>query len=102
MTRVRIYHDFNKLDTGDVVADSKPQFSIAPLICRGTADDLERLGIELHDGMLVTLYQPDDVDKHGNPDCLEVDAVVRRASSDEFWIGEFESSQLCYASEKDR
>lgn len=98
MTRVRIYHDFNKLDPD---AGHFGWTTVrAPLVCRGTADDLERLQIELHDGMLVTLYQPDDVDHHGNPDCLEVDATVRRSAKNDYWVGEFIYSELCYRSEK--
>ena len=100
MTRVRIYHDFNNLEGNEPYDANKSQTVRAPLVCRGTADDLERLQIELHDGMLVTLYQPDDVDKHGNPDCLEVDAVIRHSAKGDHWVGEFTFSQLCYASEK--
>lgn len=98
MTRARIYHDFNKLDPD---ADELGWTTVrAPLVCRGTADDLERLKIELHDGMLVTLYQPDDVDQQGNSDCLEVGATIRRSAKGEYWVGEFVYSELCYRLEK--
>jgi hypothetical protein len=51
-------------------------------------------------GMLVTLYEPDDVDEDGNPDCLEVDAVVKRDPTGRYWVGEFDSDELDYASKK--
>ncbi len=98
MSRVRVYHDFNRLE-GDPPNEGNIRRTVcALLVCRGTADDLSRLGIELHDGMLVTLYEP-DADTAGNPDCLEVDAVIRRDQSGRYWVGEFDFAALCYASE---
>jgi hypothetical protein len=98
MNRVRIFHDFNTLEGDPPYEGGVHQTVRAPLVCRGTADDLARLGIELHDGMLVTLYEP-EVDNDGNPDCLEVDAVIRRDRSGGYWVGEFDFAELCYASE---
>ncbi len=86
MSRVRVYHDFNRLE-GDPPNEGNIRRTVcALLVCRGTADDLSRLDIALRDGMLVTLYEP-DVDNDGNPECLEVDAVIRRDRSDRYLGG---------------
>jgi len=100
MDRVRLYHDFNKLEGDQPPSRGTHQIVRAPLVCRGTANDLARLGNELYDGMLVTLYEPDDFDEDGNPDCLEVDAVVKRDPTGKYWVGEFDSDELDYASKK--
>ena len=101
MCRVRIYHDFNRLESDQPYQRGVCQTVRAPLVCRGTADDLARLEIELHDGMLVTLYEP-EVDEHGNPGYLEVDAVIRRDRSDKYWVGEFDFAEIRYVPENKR
>ncbi len=91
----RIYHDFNKL----VPAESESLVS-APLVCHGTRVDLEALQVALVAGMRVTLYQPDDVDEDGMPDCLEVEAVIRYDETDAIFLGDFAFDELNYRSKK--
>ena len=67
----RLFHDFNNLKPS-----KREGFVSAPLVCSGTKDDLEALGITLNDGMEVLLYEPDP-DPHGNLGFLEVPARVR-------------------------
>ena len=55
MSLVRIFHDFNKLEAEHPYKRGDHPTVRAPLVCRGTAEDLERLGIELYEGMPVTL-----------------------------------------------
>jgi hypothetical protein len=65
-TKPRIYADFHKTwERGQVI-----------LTCLGTLVDLRQLKIDLVEGLEVVLYM-DDADRHGNPDDLEVDAVIR-------------------------
>lgn len=100
MCSVRICHDFNRLDSNQPYQRGVHQTVRAPLVCRGTADDVAHLEIELRHGLLVTLYEP-DVDEHGNPGCLEVDAVIRCDRSDRYWVGKFDFAEIRYASEAD-
>jgi hypothetical protein len=86
----RIYADFNKLDENHS----------AILVCLGTRIDLDKLGLTLHEGMEVTLYQPDEVDENGLPDDLEVDAVVSFHEKLKCWVGKFKREELSYRSEK--
>ena len=88
----RIYADFNKLD----------QNRNAILVCKGTMDDLQQQRIELVEDMEVTLYMPDDVDAEGQPDCLEVNAIVKYDNEHGYWVGEFQWDELGYKSEKKR
>ncbi len=88
----RIYADFNKLD--------KDRNAI--LVCLGTKNDLEEQDLKLVKGLEVTLYQPDDVDEEGNPDCLEVDAVIEYDSTNNFWIGVFEWEEMDYRSSNNK
>ena len=84
----RIYADFNKLD--------KDRNAI--LVCFGTKKDLDEQNLKLVQGLEVTLYQTDDLDEEGNPDCLEVDAVIEYDCINNFWIGVFEWEELDYRS----
>jgi hypothetical protein len=85
----RLYADFQDLDDENRVR----------LNSRGTAEDLSRLGIQLSDGLEVTLYT-DDADEHGQPDDLLVDGVVRRAGNNTDWIAHVDWSSLRHSSKE--
>ena len=57
-------------DTNSATEDGLYWLSLA-----GTLRDLELLGVELQEGMAVTLYM-DDPDEDGQPALLLVDAIV--------------------------
>ena len=67
MRRPRVYCDFNGLVDEDTYA----------LDSQGTLDDMQRLGLELKEGLALTLWA-DDVDDEGNDDNLLVDGVVAK------------------------
>ena len=62
---MRLYFDANSAEE-----DGRYRLS-----CMGTLKDLQRLGVQLQPGMLVTLYM-DDPDEDGHPTLLLVEAVV--------------------------
>jgi hypothetical protein len=84
----RIYADFQKLDGR----------GRAVLTCRGTTEDLKKLGIELQEGLNVILYS-DDLDARGNPDDLEVEAVVEFDRDDACWVARFDAGGFRHASD---
>jgi hypothetical protein len=87
----RVYADFQKLDDE----------GRAILICHGTHEDLERLGIQLVEGLAVVLYD-DDADDQGNPDDLENDAVVEWCPKLKCWTARFDAAGFRHASERRR
>ena len=93
--KIELFHDFNTLLESSIEGKS-----IAPFICNGTIEQIKNENIVLSEGQLVTLINPDDVDEQGNPDRLEVDAIVRFDAKHKIWVGEFESCKLKYRSEK--
>jgi hypothetical protein len=90
----RIYHDFNKLIEGKAEGSWA-----APLVCIGTKNDLDALGITLEEGMQVLLYQPDDIAPDGSPDWLEVRATIRYDTIQKCFVGDFTREELMYHSE---
>jgi hypothetical protein len=87
----RIYADFNKAaGPGRVI-----------LTCVGTRADIEKLNLDLTDGMQVVLYMP-DVDENGVSDPLEVSAIIRRDEKNGWWVGDFDWKELDHLSRKDR
>ncbi len=95
MNKIELFHDFNKLYDSD-----KEGYAVAPLICNGTIKQIENEGIVLFEGLILTLIDPDDIDKNGNPDRLEVDAKISFDKGNNYWFGEFMHSELRYRSEK--
>jgi hypothetical protein len=85
----RIYADFNNLDDENRVR----------LNTRGSAQDLTRLGVQLSDGLEVTLYT-DDADEHGRPDDLCVEGVVRRSHLADDWVAEVDWRSLRHSSDE--
>ncbi len=92
----RLFHDFNKL-----FGSPDSQLRVAPLVCRGTEEDLSRLGIALTDGLRVTLYQP-DIGPEGTDDCLEVEATVRYDQKMQCFCADFSFEELMYRSEREK
>ena len=95
LSKIELFHDFNKLHDSD-----KKGYAVAPLVCNGTTMQIEKEGIVLFEGLKLLLIDPDGVDKHGNPDCLEVDATISFDKEHNCWCGEFLYSELKYKSEK--
>lgn len=79
----RIYHDFNK--SCDALHEGVWG---APLVCRGTHEDLQRLQLTLEEGMQVLLYMP-DYDENNMPGALEVVATLYRHPRDPYFIAEY-------------
>lgn len=86
--RPRIYADFQNLDDENRVR----------LNCRGTHTDLARMGLNLSDGLAVTLYT-NDADEAGQPDDLVADGIVRMTSSDE-WVAEVDWASVRHTSDE--
>ena len=94
-SKIELFHDFNKLYESPVEGWVK-----APLICFGTHQQIEKEKITLFEGQTLTLIDPDDIDKNGNPDRLEVEAKIHFDKENDYWFGEFQYSKLKYRSEK--
>jgi hypothetical protein len=88
MNRPRIYADFHNLDDVNRVR----------LTCSGTQRDLDRQGVQLRDGLQLTLYT-DDEDDDGRPDPLLADATVWFDRNQECWVAEVDWSALHHDSE---
>ena len=84
----RIYADFQNLDDSNRLR----------LTCAGTAHDLERLGLQLREGLTLTLYTDDEGDA-GRPDELRADGVVHYDVEQRCWVAAIDWSALRHASE---
>ncbi|MDJ0973510.1 MAG: hypothetical protein QNJ98_03555 [Planctomycetota bacterium] len=84
----RIYADFHKCDVEGRVE----------LVCVGTKQDLERLGLELAEGLRVLLYM-DDGDDLGRRDDIQVEAVVAWAADAGCWVGLFDENDFHHQSD---
>jgi hypothetical protein len=89
MTTPRIYADFQNLDDDNRLR----------LTCAGTRRDLQRLGIELKEGMAVTLYS-DDANDQGQPDELLAEGVVHYNQAEKCWVAAIDWQALRHASDK--
>jgi len=89
MSESRIYADFQKLDDDNRLK----------LTCRGTLADLERFGIQLHNGLHLTFYM-DDADDAGRPDDLLIDGVVQFNSSERCWVAAVDWAKIRHASQE--
>jgi hypothetical protein len=90
MGTLRVYGDFQNLD----------DFDRLRLTCAGTLHDLERQGIELHEGMVLTLYT-DDEDDQGQPDELRVEGVVQYDAEGRCWVAAIDWGAIRHASDED-
>jgi hypothetical protein len=87
MSLPRIYADFHNLDDSNRLR----------LTCAGTREDLERLGIELQEGLELIFYM-DDADDQGRPDELRVRGVVHFDGDHECWIADVDWSRAHHES----
>lgn len=85
----KVYADFQNLDDDNRLH----------LACAGTRKDLERQGIVLQKGMILTLYS-DDADDQGNPDELRAEGVVCFNEDERCWVAAIDWSAIRHASEE--
>jgi hypothetical protein len=89
MANPRVYADFQNLDDCNRVR----------LTCAGTREDLARQGLELHEGLLLTLYS-DDADDAGQPDELRVEGRVHYHAEEKCWVAAVDWAALHHASDE--
>jgi hypothetical protein len=89
MTIPRVYADFQNLDDENRLR----------LTCAGTRRDLERQGIELREGMNLTLYT-DDANDNGQPDELLAEGIVEYNEAEKCWVARIDWQALRHASEE--
>ena len=89
MSEPRIYADFQKLDEDNRLI----------LTCRGTLHDLQRLGLQLHEGLRLAFYTDDAGDK-GRPDDLLIDGIVQFNVEERCWVAAVDWTRLRHASQE--
>lgn len=89
MPAICVYADFQNLDEANRIR----------LNTLGTRKDLEREGVELREGLRLTLYT-DDADDQGRPDNLLVDGVVEFNDEEQTWVAAVDWQQLRHASDE--
>jgi hypothetical protein len=89
MATPRVYADFQNLDDENRLR----------LTCAGTRRDLERQGIELREGMPLTLYS-DDATDDGQPDELLAEGIVHYDREAACWVAAIDWRALRHASDK--
>ncbi len=82
-----VYADFQNLDDENRLR----------LTCAGTRQDLERQGIELREGLRLTLYT-DDANDEGHPDKLLADGVVQYNEAEKCWVATIDWSAIRHES----
>jgi hypothetical protein len=87
MVAPRIYVDFHN-------ADAQGRLR---LNCIGTAEDLTLNGVQLKEGMLLTLYS-DDLDDAGKPDELLAEGVVAYSDEEHCWVAHIDWAAIHHAS----
>jgi hypothetical protein len=87
MSLPEIYADFQNLDDSNRLR----------LTCFGTRADLERFGIELQDGLVLTFHM-DDADDQGRPDELLVEGIVHFDEAERSWIADVDWSRVYHRS----
>jgi hypothetical protein len=85
----RVYADFQNLDASNRLR----------LTCAGTIRDLERLGLQLREGLVLTLYT-DDEDDSGNPDELRAEGIVHYDAGQQCWVAMIDWDALRHASDE--
>jgi hypothetical protein len=89
MTAPKVYADFQNLDDANRLR----------LTCAGTLRDLERQGIRLRDGLILSLYT-DDADDRGRPDELRAEGVVHYDEAGQCWVASVDWGDLRHASDE--
>jgi hypothetical protein len=90
MHKPKVYADFQNLDDSNRLR----------LTCAGTKQDLEREGIELSEGLVLTFYM-DDADDGGEPDELRVEGVVHYDATESAWVASVDWSAIRHASDEE-
>ena len=89
MNAPRVYADFQNLDDANRLR----------LTCVGTQRDLERQGIRLREGLVLTFYT-DDADDQGRPDELQAEGVVHYDEGERSWVAAIDWGALRHASDE--
>jgi hypothetical protein len=89
MATRKVYADFQNLDDSNRLR----------LTCAGTREDLERQGIQLREGLVLT-FAMDDADDEGRPDELRVQGVVHFNAEERCWVAAIDWSALRHASDE--
>jgi hypothetical protein len=89
MNPLRVYADFQNLDDANRLR----------LTCSGTRRDLERQGIRLREGLLLTFYT-DDADDLGQPDELRGGGIVYYNQDEECWVAAVDWDAVRHASDE--
>jgi len=90
MTPPKIYADFQNLDDANRLR----------LTCAGTLQDLQRQGIQLQEGQILTFYS-DDADDQGQPDELRVEGRVHYDEDEQCWVATIDWGAIRHASEEE-
>jgi hypothetical protein len=88
MVKPKIYADFHNADAHGRLR----------LDCIGTVEDLAEQHVELHEGLLLTLYA-DDLDDKGQLDELLVNGVVSSAKDERCWVAAIDWNAIRHASD---
>ena|ERR1700733_1821846 len=88
MTKPKVYADFHNADSEGRVRLNR----------NGTLEDLSRQQVELHEGLVLTLYS-DDVDEKGQLDELLVDGVVSFSAGEACWVATIDWTAIHHASD---
>ena len=86
-----IYGDFNNLDGQNRIR----------LTTLGSVSDIARLGIQLRDGLHLTITT-DDADDDGNSDDLMADGVIRYNEKEKCWVAQIDWSNVQNRSEREK
>ena len=87
MVKPKVFSDFHN-------ADARGRLR---LNCVGTLKDLARQRVELHDGLVLTLYA-DDLDDQGRLDELLVDGVAAFSDEEHCWVASIDWNAIRHAS----
>ncbi len=91
MANPRVFADFHNADPLGRVR----------LTCAGTFEDLSRHHVELHEGLVLTLYT-DDLDDQGQSDELLVDGTVLFSQEEQCWVASIDWAAIHHASTANR
>ncbi len=89
MSRPRVYADFQNVDDENRLR----------LTCAGTTQDLQRQGLQLQEGLVLTFYS-NDADDQGQPNELRVEGVVHYDADGQCWVATIDWAALRHASEE--
>lgn len=85
-----VYADFQNLD----------DFNRLKLTCAGTLQDLERQGIDLREGLILSLYTDDENDQ-GQPDELRAEGVAHYDAEGQCWVATVDWAAIRHASDEE-